>query len=202
MVKTSSLIGKKYPWTIVPTPCGHFLKGLTEVESPTWACQPSLAGYSLKAIKGNKKNPTEWPPLCFLTVLWAASLPFPAGCYGLNPLKSYLTLVLLFCSLDMLPNTSDSLLHVIFFIYNLLSPDSVAYVCTLVPVLQHICRGLRTTLESLFSPPTRDPTNKTQVVQLPWQGLLPMEASLHPRRCSIFILSLASIVLKIERKLF
>lgn len=89
-----------------------------------------------------------------------------------------------------------------FFLHNLLSPDSVAYVCTLVPVLQHICRGLRTTLESLFSPPTRDPTNKTQVVQLPWQGLLPMEASLHPRRCSIFILSLASIVLKIERKLF
>lgn len=58
------------------------------------------------------------------------------------------------------------------------------------------------TLESLFSPPTKDPTNKTQVVQLPWQGLLPMEASLQPRRCSIFILSLASIVLKTEIKLF
>lgn len=201
MVKTSSLIGKKYPWTIVPTPCGHFLKGLTEVESPTWACQPSLAGYSLKAIKGNKKNPQSDP----LSASWLSCEPLP--CHSLlaamgwtlwsHIWPSFSSSALWICS-----QTHQAPYFMWFFLYNLLSPDSVAYVCTLVPVLQHICRGLRTTLESLFSPPTRDPTNKTQVVQLPWQVLLPMEASLHPRRCSIFILSLASIVLKIERKLF
>lgn len=164
----------------------------------------SMPAITCRVQPGSHKRKQKTPqsgPLSLPGCLVSCLLAIPCWLLWVDPSEVILTLFLLFCSLDMLPNTSGSLLHVIFF-YNLLSPAlCAAYVCTLMLVLQHICRGLKTTLESLFSPPTRDPTNKTQVVQLPWQGLLSMEASFHPRRCSVFILSLASIVLKIEIKL-
>lgn len=83
-----------------------------------------------------------------------------------NKICPYLTAFLLSSFPGMLPNTSFSLLHVILFSYNPLSLDTVAYVCTLMPVQQHMGGGLRTTWGSRFSLSTMNPENKSQVAQL------------------------------------